>query len=282
MAKSEKGYCLVGEERDILSVQGILPFLTNSDISDKIKIFASLESTNITAKGLAISGVEHGTTIIAESQTAGRGRYDRKYFSPPGHGIYMSVILRPAQRHWIETPTLVTSYAAISVCEAIETATGKKPRIKWVNDIFLDGKKICGILTEAVSDFESGNIQWIVVGIGINFARPDAGFPDDIKHIAGAIFPDGAPTTTRNRLAAEVINQITAFERRYNLKEMLEEYKKRLNMLGQKVTITGSNGSYEAFAIDIDDTGRLIVKKDNGEVFALSAGEVSARVHGCI
>jgi BirA family biotin operon repressor/biotin-[acetyl-CoA-carboxylase] ligase len=236
-----------------------------------------LESTNKTAKELALSGVEHGTIIMADSQTAGKGRYGRSFFSPPGHGIYMSFILRHTPRHWDGIPTLVTSFAAVSVCEAIEATTGKAPQIKWVNDIFLDEKKICGILTEAVTDFESGCVQWIVVGIGVNFTAPGTGYPDEIKNTAGSVFSESKPTVTKNRLAAEIVNRILNFENKCDNKTMLSEYKKRLMMLGQKVVVSGSGEPYEAVAVDIDDIGRLIVRKDNGEILPLASGEISIR-----
>ena len=272
-AVPKKGYCL-REDNDILSVQGMLPFLFDERISGRINIHASLESTNKTAKESAISGAEHGTIIIADYQTAGKGRYGRSFFSPPGHGIYMSFCLRPAQQRWITAPTLVTSHAAVSVCEAVETTTGKMPKIKWVNDIFLDGKKICGILTEAVTDFESGNLQWIVVGVGINFITPETGYPEDIRHTAGSVFSENKPTVTRNQLAAEIVNRMLMFENQC-ADTMLIRYKKRLMMLGKKVVINGLSGHFDATIIDIDDIGRLIVKKDDGEILSLNSGEVS-------
>jgi BirA family biotin operon repressor/biotin-[acetyl-CoA-carboxylase] ligase len=169
----------------------------------------------------------------------------------------------------------VTSFAAVNVCEAIEAVSEKVPQIKWVNDIFLDGKKICGILTEAVTDYESSNVQWIVVGIGINFSTPTDDFPDDLREIAGAVFSDNNPPTTRNHLISEVINRMMAGENRCG--EMLAEYKKRLMMLDKRIIVTGAKQPYEAVAIDIDDVGHLIVKKDDGQIITLSAGEISIR-----
>jgi len=275
-AVTNKGYCLC-DDNDILSVQGMLPFLSDKEISDRIFIHASLESTNKTAKELAVSGCEHGTVVMADHQTAGKGRYGRGFFSPPGHGIYMSFILHPQLWHRDITPTLVTSYAAVSVCEAIETTTGKAPQIKWVNDVFLDGKKICGILTEAVTDFESGNTQWIVVGIGINFITPKTGFPEEIRSVAGSLFSEEKPTITRNELAAIVANRMFDIGNRLGNKAMIAEYRKRLMMLGKTVIVSGGNEAFEAVAVDIDDVGRLIVKRDDGEIVMLSSGEVSVR-----
>jgi len=276
-AVTNKGYCLF-DDNNILSVQGMLPFLSNKKISDLINIYSVLESTNKTAKELAISGAKHGTIIMADCQTIGAGRYHRNFFSPSGHGIYMSFILRPRQWHWIPVPTLVTSYAAVSVCEAIEITTEKKPQIKWVNDIFINGKKISGILTEAITDYESGNIQWIVVGIGINFTMPATGFPENIKHIAGPLFSEDKPAITRNQLAAEIANRILNIENNCDNNTMLAEYKKRLMMIGKKVIVTGLDEPFEAMAVDIDETGRLIVKKDSGDIISLLSGEISINV----
>ena len=277
-AITNKGYRL-SDDNDILSIQGMLPFLSNKDISKNISLFPSLESSNTTAKELAIAGAGHGTIIIADSQSAGRGRYHRSFYSPSGHGIYISFILRPSKYNLANNPTLITSYAAVSVCQAIEATTEKKPKIKWVNDIFLEEKKICGILTEAITDFETGNMQWIVLGIGINYTTPASGFPKEIKHIAGAVFSNNKPTITRNRLAAELINRILDFEVAWDRDNILAQYKERLFILGERVAVTESNGaSFDAVAIDIDNTGRLIVKKDGGEILSLSAGEVSLKL----
>ena len=269
IAGTNRGYCLC-EDNDILSVQGIIPFLTKREIADMIFVYPSLESTNKTAKEMAISEAGHGTVVIADCQTAGRGRYGRSFYSPPASGIYMSLVLHPEQLGF-HTPTLITSFAAVAVCEAIEAISEKKPQIKWVNDIFLDGKKVCGISTEAVTDYESGNVQWVVVGIGINFNESD--FPEDLRQIAGAIFTD--PPTTRNHLAGEVINHMVNWQ--CGEKEMLDKYKKRLMMLGERIYVTGIKTAYEAEAVGIDDIGRLIVKKDDGQIDLLYSGEISIR-----
>ena len=140
-AITNNGYCFANEN-DILSVQGMAPYLSEKVDPGKINIFATLESTNKTAKEFAMSGAEHGTVVIANSQTAGRGRHGRSFFSPPGHGVYISLIIRPAKNWlWASAPTLMTFHAAVTVCGAIESTTDKKPQIKWVNDVFIDGKK---------------------------------------------------------------------------------------------------------------------------------------------
>lgn len=275
-AVTNKGYCLC-DDNDILSVQGIIPFLANKKAADRIYVYPTLESTNKTAKEKAISEAKHGTAIITDFQTAGKGRYGRQFFSPSKHGIYMSLILHPAQLGF-STTTLVTAFAAVSVCEAIDAISDKMPQIKWVNDIFLDGKKICGILTEAVADYESGNVQWVVVGIGINFSTPKEEFPEDLRQIAGALFAEDTPSTTRNHLIAEIINRMTT-ENQLDEKEMLAKYRKRLMMLGKDILVSEAANTYEAVAVDIDDIGRLIVKtKATNEVRSLSSGEIKIQM----
>jgi BirA family biotin operon repressor/biotin-[acetyl-CoA-carboxylase] ligase len=274
-AVTNKGYSLC-EENDILSVQGMLPYLVQKDISERIFVYGVLESTNKTAKEIAVSGAEpvlKSTVIAANHQTAGKGRYGRAFHSPPNCGLYMSFILHPSQFSFT-TPTLMTAFAAVCVCEAIESISCKKLQIKWVNDIFIGGRKVCGILTEAVTDFESGSTSWLVVGIGVNFKN--SGFPEDLQKIAGAVFEEDNPPVTRNRLCAEIVNRMIFGE--INEKEMLRKYKQRMCMLGKKILVTSTAENYEAVAVDIDDIGRLIVKKADGEIVSLSAGEISIKI----
>jgi len=274
-AVSNKGY-RISDACDILSVEGIRLFLSNKNTTDNIKVHTTLDSTNTTAKEAAIAGGKHGTVVIADYLSNAKGRYGRKFFTLPGHGIYMSIILHPDKFKFLNcTPTLITSYTALSVCEAIESITDKSPQIKWVNDVFIDSKKICGILTEAVTDFESGNMQWVVVGIGINFITPKAGFPEEIQNIAGSVFSHNRPTVTRNQLTAEVINRMLNFENYIDSKTLISEYKKRLMMLGKRVNVTHSNETFGAVAIDVDENGGLIVERVHGERIVLNSGEVS-------
>ena len=269
-AVTNKGYCLCSDN-DILSVQGMLPFLKNKDFADKIIIYDSLQSTNKTAKEMAISGAAHGMVIVANSQVSGRGRYDRQFHSPPG-GVYMSIILHPEQLSF-EVPALITALAAVAVCEAVETLTEKTLCIKWVNDLYLNEKKVCGILTEAVTDFESGNIQWIVVGIGVNFNTKEDDFPDDLRNVAGSILSNKNRSVTRNQFIAQIINEVL-FYSVCDHEKILRKYKKRLMTLGKKIIVVSTREKYEVTAVDIDDIGRLIVKTENNEIRALSAGEI--------
>ena len=273
VAVTNKGYCL-SDDNDIVSIQGIKPFLSecSQPYAEKIQIYKSLESTNKTAKEMAIAGADHGTVIISDCQTLGRGRYSRSFFSPSG-GLYMSIILRPEVLHF-EYPTSVTAFAAVSVCEAIESISKKAPMIKWVNDVFIDGKKVCGILTEAVTDFESGGLEWIVLGIGINVYIRAEDFPGDLQSLATSIYPDEKVSGVRNKLSAEIINKILGFKVPPNETEIFEKYKKRLMMLGEEITVIQDQTEYKATAINIDPVGHLIVKNKSGELITLSSGEI--------
>jgi len=281
-AVTNNGYCL-SADNNILSVAGMLPFLkTDLNIgsqdhhvqisSNNIQMHQKVESTNLIAKALAAKGAAHGTVIMAEEQTAGRGRYGRPFFSPAGHGIYMSFVLDPKVLG-VDTPGLITTYAAVVVCEAIEAICGMSPKVKWVNDLFLRGRKICGISAEAVMDLESGTMQWIVVGIGINFTLP--ALPEELRPIVGAVFEEASPCVTRSQLAAEVINRLLAPP--YSQVKIIEKYRERLFILGMKVRVEGAVEPYEATVLDVDEMGRLLVRNDAEDVVVLSAGEISIR-----
>ncbi|MCR4831871.1 MAG: biotin--[acetyl-CoA-carboxylase] ligase [Pseudobutyrivibrio sp.] len=210
-AVSNKGYML-SDDNDILSKAGIIAHLTDNlksiyqCHSNMISIYDNATSTNRLAKEAAIAGAQHGTIILAKEQTAGRGRKDHSFYSPDG-GLYMSILLKPAHLTTLE-PDAITTLTGNAVCDAIETLVGVRPRIKPINDLFIDNKKICGILTEAGTEFETGDVQWIVVGIGINFDSDISAFPSDIKKTATSLFAPGKNTITKNQLTAAIINRI--------------------------------------------------------------------------
>jgi BirA family biotin operon repressor/biotin-[acetyl-CoA-carboxylase] ligase len=278
-AASNRGYRL-GDGSDVLSVQGISLHLSDKSRGVPIRVYDCVESTNIIAKEAAVAGAQHGTTVTAERQSAGKGRYERPFSSPPG-GIYLSMVFHTdALPLFQTTPTFVTALAAVAVCEAIESLIGKSPRIKWVNDIFLESRagaefKVCGISAEAVTDFVSGATQWVVLGIGVNFNTAPAAFPEELRGVAGSLFAeDEPPPITRNRLIAEIVNRLLGCE--HCEKSLLAAYKSRL-MLGRRVVVSSprsSNLSYTATALDIDEVGRLIVRKDCGEEAVLCSGEI--------
>lgn len=219
-ASTKTGYCL-RQESDQLSRGGILAALgcEAGTVAEHLFCYESLPSTNRLAKQLAVADGLREAIVVADSQVAGRGRYSHVFFSPAGTGLYMSFLLEPKALPF-QNAAFLTIYAAVIVCEAIEALMGLSPEIKWVNDLYLNGKKICGILTEAGTDVETGQLQWMVCGIGINVREPEGGFPKDLPR-AGALCSAGdncealqktaqsveetASTLNRNRLAAEII-----------------------------------------------------------------------------
>ena len=255
---------------DKLSENEIRQFLkTNTD--RKIMVFDEVGSTNTVAKEL-LKSESDGSVLLAEKQTAGRGRMGRSFFSPDGSGIYMSIGLKPTIA--AENSVLITVAAAVAVSRALDLLFNTKTEIKWVNDIYYKGKKVCGILTEAVFENESGKILNAVLGIGINVHMPKDGFPEDIKDKAGIIF--GTDTVSRNRIAAEVLNQFDLVYKSLEKAEFLEEYRKKSCLIGKKVVVMPiHNEQYCATVTDINDKAQLVIRTDEGRVLALSGGEVS-------
>ena len=257
---------------DSVSAEGIGPFLYQSKFAENIRVFPTIDSTNREAKDQALHEAAHGTVIIADSQTQGKGRFGRAFFSPPGGGLYMSFILS-ADRLGFANPTAVTVYAAVCVCEAVEAVCGMKPSIKWVNDIFLNGKKICGILAEATTDVDNRGAGKIILGIGVNVSTKTVDFPEELRSAVSSLYPDGNARISRNQLAAEIINRILAADRPSET-EIFERYRNRLFILGSYVNVIQGKEEYRARALDIDGDGHLLVQMGNGEIRTLLSGEV--------
>ncbi len=156
-------------------------------------MFDTVTSTNLVLRDLASQGAPEGTVVIAARQTGGRGRKGRAFFSPEYTGVYVSLLLKPKIAP--DDATLITTTAAVAVCEAVESLSDRKAEIKWVNDVFVDGKKICGILTEGSFDMESGQFEYAILGTGITFTRPAAAFRRSLSKSRAACFP--RPLRTR-------------------------------------------------------------------------------------
>lgn len=273
-AANNRGYRLQ-EATDVLSEEGIRLELLESRQNFPVKVYKIIDSTNVEARRHALEGAPHGLTIIAEEQTNGKGRLGRDFYSPAGTGIYMSILLRP-QMDGTDI-VLVTTAASVAVCRAVQKVLGAEPQIKWVNDVYLGDKKICGILTEAVSDFEMGKIDTVVVGIGINY-RTDV-FPDELKDKAGSV-ADGK-NVPRNVLVAAVLNEFWDIYENLTEREFMEEYRRRSNVIGKEVRFLEKNRWWEGKALDIDDDGGLIVEcmDENGHpvIRTLHTGEITLR-----
>ncbi len=260
---------------DRLSQNRIQKYL--SDLSFcTVKVYDELVSTNLTAREAGKAGAPEGLVVITDRQTGGYGRYGRSFCSPEGTGLYMSVLLRPEAPP--ETALLITTAAAVAVAEAIEELTGLRCGIKWVNDLILNGKKVCGILTEGALQASSFSLDYAILGIGINVTEPKDGFPSDIQSIAGAILPS-EQADFRNRLAAAVLRRFFGYYRCLAERSFFDAYRERLFFLGQSVRIlrAGQEES-RAVALDIDRDFRLLVRYDDGREEAMSSGEIGIRL----
>lgn len=330
-AVSNKGYCLA-VNTDILSAQGIQKYLEPVCRDIRVEVVSEIPSTNAEVRKRASAGEPEGYVLIAGQQTAGKGRIGRSFFSPPDTGIYMSLLLRP-KNYSSQQAVKLTTMAAVAACEAIEAAAaakakedkkaaegaeaaelgkkaetksvkaenaeaetvGKKAQIKWVNDIYIEGKKVSGILTEASFGLEDGLLEYAVLGIGINVYAPSGGFPAEIENIAGAVF-DTAQNDGKNRLAAEFLNRFmkyysaneqTAYKENYQencqedcRKNYVAEYKKRSLVIGKNIQVISNGAARNATAYGIDDNCRLLVRYADGKEESLSSGEISVRLDG--
>ncbi len=238
--------------------------------------FSSLDSTNTEAKRKLNNGVDADFLIVAEEQTKGKGRLGRTFYSPAENGLYMSLALHNLNPD--ADTTLITTLAAVAVCQAIEELTDEKPQIKWVNDIFLNGKKICGILTEGIINLETQSIQSIILGIGLNVNLDESGIPEELKPIIGSLFEKKEQSASRNEIAAKIIQHFYRLYETMSSKLFLDEYRKRCFVLGKDVTFVLQKKHYEGRAIAIDDKGGLVVKLPDHSEKTLSYGEISIKM----
>lgn len=270
-----KGYCLA-EKNDILSSYSIKQHLKNPHLD--ISVFSSVTSTNTILKEMAEQGAKEGTVIIAEEQTAGRGRTGKQFYSPKGTGIYISILLRPDIP--AEESLFLTTSAAVATARAIEDVSDKRALIKWVNDIYLEDKKTCGILTEGAFNVETGKLDYAIVGIGINVCIPDGGFPDNIKDIATAIFDKQTDSINkRSILIVNLLDYFMEYYKDFKSKSYVKEYIERSMIIGKTITVIEGSKTSVAKAIDIDKNCRLKVQFEDGTTKWLSSGEVSTKIH---
>lgn len=263
---------------DNLCAKAIKKGLKNPDNFD-ILVLSEIDSTNKYLKTLAASGEKEGRVIIADCQTAGHGRYDRKFYSPKGCGIYLSYLFKPTLK--VKDSVLVTAAAAVAAAKACEKLSGEKLRIKWVNDLLIDGKKICGILTEGAINPKNQSFDWVVLGIGINVYRPENDFNDEIKQIAGALFKE-KKENLRNTLCAEFLNLFEEYCKNLESKSFLEDYRNRLAFLGDGIFVLREGEKIPAKALDVDDDCNLLVEYEDSSREYLYSGEITIRPRGAL
>lgn len=272
-AVRNRGYRLA-DSGDVYSEAELKSVIKTKKAGQCLFFFDEVDSTNNQAKQLAETGVPDGTLVVAETQSAGKGRRGRQWLSPKGTGIWMSLVLRPDIPP--DRAAMLTLVAALAVSDGIEAVTGLKAEIKWPNDIVINGRKLCGILTEM--NTEMGDINYVVIGIGVNVGMPD--FPDEIRAIATSLVLEGKPVRRSG-----LVNQILqAWEQYYevylqtaDLSGLMQQYNDRLVNCNRQVTILKPEESYTGISHGIDRLGRLLVEKEDRTVEAVMSGEVSVR-----
>ena len=272
-AVTNRGYRLE-KEHDVVSEAGIRRALGELADVFTLEVHDVVTSTNTVLKEKADS-LPEWAAVISGCQTAGRGRIGRSFYSPSDTGIYLSVLLRPSLP--AAEAVRITTAAAVAACRSLEECSEAVPKIKWVNDVFVDGKKVCGILTEGSLNMETGGLDWAVMGIGMNVYEPEDGFPEEIRQVAGAI-EQQRKKNLRNLLAASFLRQFYGICSCLPAAAFAEEYRKRSFLLGKDVLVLKGETAVPARVLEIDDDCRLVVRYENDLQEALSSGEVSIRL----
>lgn len=274
-AKTRQGYRLISCKNRLMEPMILQELLPIQDY--RFKIYEEIGTTNDEAKRLAREGVAENLVVMTESQTAGKGRRGRSFYSLGPEGVYMSLLLRPKLS--FQEALKITTMTAVAVSRAIEKNCSVNVGIKWVNDLFIHGKKVCGILTEAGIDFETGDLDYAVVGIGVNVLKCD--FPEEIKGIVTTLEDECGKQISRNKLAADILREMHVLygelrKAEGGLPSYHEEYVKRSVVLGKEIMVHTGAQSYPAKAVGIDEEIGLIVETPEGRK-TLNSGEVSVR-----
>ncbi len=246
--------------------------LANAPVMPDVYVYDTADSTNAQAKRLIAAGAQTPLLIVANEQTAGRGRLGRSFYSPADTGVYMTLALRvePAPLDVLR----ITTVAAVAVVCAIEALTDERPQIKWVNDVCLHGKKLCGILAEAVTDAAAGKITHVLVGIGINVSTEN--FPGELAGVAASLH---TPGLSRARLIAAVAGHLLSWSRHPASRAYMDCYRAHSMVIGQNIRYCRPAGAViRAKALDVDDEGGLIVRHADGSQAVLRTGEVTLRL----
>ncbi|MBQ9064724.1 MAG: biotin--[Blautia sp.] len=260
------------KELHMFSEEDVRSGLVRKDVL--VQVLESTVSTNRDAKEAAENGAPHGSVIASGNQTGGRGRRGKSFFSPAG-GLYLSVIVRPGSN--LKDGVFLTTAAAVAVCRAVHEVCGLETDIKWINDIYRDGRKICGILAEAGADKSTGKLSYVVVGIGVNLWIEPAELPEELKSIVGCIADSGseAEKIDRSRLTASIVNHLLE---EAEADKLSDYYIERNIIPGHIVEIREGDRVRSAFAESIEPDGSLLVKEEDGTEKRLFSGEVSLRI----
>lgn len=280
-SSSKKGYALVSIP-DVVSPWEIKYGLNTEMIGKDIRYFAQIDSTNNYAKKIAQEGCSNGTVVTADCQTIGRGRLGRAWDSSDKKGVWMSVVLRPEIS--IEEVQTITLAASVAVVDAIKETIGVQAGIKWPNDIILDGKKVCGILTEM--NLEMERVNYLVLGIGLNVNQDKLDFPEDLREKAVSLkgyLIDNSLNNFELRRSQLIKSILSNLEKIYYkiekaaVDEIIQDWKKYSVTLGKEVSISFRDGQYIGTACDITKDGKLVVECQDGITREVLSGEVSVR-----
>lgn len=262
-AVTNKGYIL-RQSNALVTAQSIKAKL-KYDID--VTHYQTIDSTNNECKRFLANSKQGVFLITADNQTAGRGRQGKSFYSPAGTGIYFSLVVRPKTA--LQNAVTATTAASVAVCRAIEKLTELKPKIKWVNDVYLNGKKVCGILTEASTNFETGAVDSVIIGIGINIST--ISFPEDVEG-AGSLDVD----INRSALVAQTVNELLDIISS-DCSGFIDYYRKHSMVIGEKIRFIKNSKEEFATAVAIDEHGGLEIELENGERTTLRSGEITVR-----
>ena len=243
----------------------------------RIHWFASIDSTNTRAKAMAAQGAPHGTVLLADCQTGGRGRLGRSFQSPAGVGIYLSVILRP--RCPARALMHLTCATAEAMCDAVEAGASFRPGIKWTNDLVFQGRKLAGILTELSLVPGSDQVDFAVIGIGVNCCQQPEDFSPEIRDIAGSLAMAAGHSIDRPAVAAAMLRALYRMDGELQSRkpELMARYRRDCVTIGQRISLVRGGETRHGQALDVDDDGALVVAFDSGGVETVASGEVSIR-----
>lgn len=277
-AVTNRGYCLSKDDA-VLSREGIEKNLRDAAAGLRLEVRGEVTSTNTVLKQQAEAGEPEGKVLVAKRQTMGKGRSGRSFYSPDSSGVYFSILLRP--QFSSQESLLITTAAAVAVAGAVDAVAGEgaeQAMIKWVNDVYFHGKKVCGILTEASVDFESGGLAYAVLGIGINVTDPKGGFPEEIRQVAGSLYGENVcGGAIRNRLVAETLNRFMRYYETLTARGFMDEYRRRSVVIGRMVEAYDQKQSRLVKVLGIDDEAALLVEEADGSRGRLTTGEVRIR-----
>lgn len=275
-----KGYRLKESPADILSKSEIASRLHTKWAGQTLYYREKTGSTNTDAKELAEQGAPHGTTVVADCQTAGKGRRGRQWQSPADIAVYFTILLRPVFPP--DKASMVTLVMALSVAQAIEEVTGMSARIKWPNDIVVNRRKVCGMLTEMSTTPEMGEIQYVVVGVGINVNQAGSEeFPEDIRETATSLRIEAGRVIGRSELTEKVLahfeENFEIFTQSLSMRPLMDDYQAHLINIDKQVRVLDPAGEYTGISRGINEAGELLVEREDGSCEAVYAGEVSVR-----